>query len=124
MRAIWHTAKRPSAEAMDLSGVMERVVILWLLLVSAGCCDRERIPQFMGDLYSAEAHVRNQATLELSRCGSDAAGAVPRLGQMLYDHNPGVQSGAAYALTRIGTAEADAIMEKAMAAKRSSRTAD
>ena len=88
------------------------VLLVLSSLVIASCCDKPSIPQNIDRLYSSNASERNQATLDLARCGSDAASAVPRLGELLYDDNVGVQSGAAYALQRIDTKAARAILEE------------
>ena len=92
------------------------------LLFLPGCCDKSRISENINALYSPDARVRNQATLDLANCGSDAARAVPRLAELLYDPNVGVQSGAAFALNKIDTQEARDIMDRAMQAKRNRKT--
>lgn len=103
--------------------VCRRLLIIACLCAAmpAGCCDRSQISANIQRLYSLDARVRNQAALDLAGCGADAAPAVPRLSELLYDTNPGVQSGAAFALNKIGTEEAKAIMDAAMRRKRSGR---
>jgi hypothetical protein len=84
----------------------------------SGCCNREKISEKMGELYSPDAHVRSQAALNLARCHSEAAQAVPKLSQLLYDENVGVQSAAAYALERINTEEARAVIDRVIQQRR------
>ncbi len=93
-------------------------LLSFAVLALAGCCDEKRIPDHIQALYSSNPRERNQATLDLARCGSAAQRAVPRLIQMIYDENVGVQSGAVYALTRIDTTEARAAVEAATRARR------
>ena len=79
------------------------ILLVTFCLGLVSCCDKQELPHNIDRLYSSNVRERNQATLDLARCGSDAASAVPRLGELLYDENVGVQSGAAYALQRIDT---------------------
>ncbi len=82
-------------------------VLLW------GCCDAPKISANTKKLYSPKASDKNQALLELAKCGEDAKGATQRIGALLYDENVGVQSSAAYALREIDTPEARKILERA-----------
>lgn len=77
-----------------------------------GCCNTEEIPKLTRLLNSSDAKDRNDAALSLARCGEKADRAVPRLSQLLYDDNVGVQSAAAYALRKIDTPSARAIMTR------------
>jgi HEAT repeat protein len=81
-------------------------------IFSASCCSSDQIPSFIRLLNSSDAKDRNDAALALARCGEKAERAVPRLSQLLYDDNVGVQSAAAYALRKIDTPSARAIMNR------------
>lgn len=85
---------------------------LFFLCLNA-CCDKKSVPTLSRKLYSSSAKERNDAALELARCGDAAAQAVPRLTTLLYDENIGVQSAAAYALRKIDTVEARKALDKA-----------
>lgn len=76
------------------------------------------MPAQLRNLHSSDAGTRNEAALALARCGSLAERAVPRLIQMLYDDNVGVQSSAAYALRQIDTPAAREALEWATAKKK------
>jgi HEAT repeat protein len=91
---------------------LSRFFLVIVFLLSA-CCKEEKIPKLSRDLYSSSSKDRNDAALELARCGSAASKTVSRLGQLLYDENIGVQSAAAYALRKIDTKEARAILKRA-----------
>lgn len=101
---------------------MKRIVGLSLLLAAisslSACCDKDKLPERMRALYSEDAHERSQAAWKLASCGSAASKAVPRLAELLYDPNTGVQSAAAFALNKIDTPEARAIMEEVESRKR------
>lgn len=92
----------------------DSVFIAACALLLAGCCDEQALPSRARALYSSSAKDRNEAALELARCGAKSANSVSRLGQLLYDSNVGVQSSAAYALRKIDTPEARAILERAI----------
>lgn len=77
----------------------------------SSCCKEENIPSLLNKLGSSNVRERSQAALDLASCGSSAERAVPRLAQMLYDENPGVQSSVSYALRKIDTPEARKIMK-------------
>ena len=94
---------------------------LLVLLTVVGCCDQDKIPTLTRTLYSPVAKERNDAALELARCGSAADGAVPILAQLLYDDNVGVQSASAYALRQIATPRAKRVLQEAIDRKRSNR---
>ncbi|MCO6429929.1 MAG: HEAT repeat domain-containing protein [Deltaproteobacteria bacterium] len=102
----------------EMRFVQRCYLVLISVIALSGCCREKDIPDHINKLYSGSAKDRNQAALDLSRCGSSAAKAVPRLGQLIYDENVGVQSSAAYALRRIDTEEARKILERAEAARR------
>ena len=89
----------------------------FLAALLVGCCDAEKIPLNIQSLQHASAKVRNQAALDLAGCGEKANRAVPLLGTLLYDENVGVQSSAAYALRKIDTPQARALIEAAVARK-------
>lgn len=89
------------------------VSIISMLVAMSACCDKKSIPQAKQRLYSGSAKDRNDAALELARCGSAARSAVHRLSVLLYDENVGVQSSAAYALRQIDTPEAREVLELA-----------
>ena len=94
------------------------------LLVSSqlvSCCNEDKIKTYSDDLYSSTSSVRNEAALQLARCGGKASSEVPRLAQMLYDNNVGVQSSAAYALRKIDTQGARDALESAEAAREARR---
>ena len=100
---------------------MRKLLFLCLLTsVLAACCKQEQIPSNIRLLSSNDAKLRNKAALDLASCGADANSAVPILGRLLYDVNVGVQSSAAYALRRIDSPEAQAIL-KAATEKRGQR---
>lgn len=98
-------------EINKLFGIVLAGSLLW------SCCDKQAIPKQRLRLYSSAAKDRNDAALELARCGSAAGSAVPKLSALLYDENVGVQSAAAYALRRIDTEEARRVLENARANK-------
>ena len=79
------------------------VFFLLTILTLTSCCDSDSIPKYTRWLTSSVAKERNEGALQLARCGEKAAGTVPRLSEMLYDDNAGVQSSAAYALREIDT---------------------
>lgn len=95
-----------------------RSMILALFLTISACCKEDDIPKLKRDLYSSLPKERNEAALELARCGSSAETAVERLGDLIYDENVGVQSSAAYALRKIDTESARAILKRAEDARR------
>lgn len=100
-----------------------RVLRLGLMLCGSqillgGCCDRECMANAKRGLYSDQAKTRNESALALARCGDSAADTVPRLGQLIYDENVGVQSAAAYALRQIDTEQARKILKRAQERKR------
>lgn len=92
--------------------------LLLCLVCLAGCCSEEKAKTLRGKLYSSSAKERSDAASRLAYCGAKAEAAVPRLAQLLYDENPGVQSMAAYALRKIDTPSARAIMERIDASRR------
>ncbi len=93
--------------------VLLRLLIYMLLGASlSGCCSQDKADALRTKLYSASARERSQAASSLAYCGSKAESAVPRLAQLLYDENAGVQSMAAYALRKIDTPRARAIMKR------------
>jgi HEAT repeat protein len=87
-------------------------IALGLASLAGGCCSEEDIPSFKRGIYSSDAKERNKAALGLARCGEKAADTTARLGELLYDKNVGVQSSAAYALRKIDTEEARAILRR------------
>lgn len=93
--------------------LIRRSLILIFLFFLLGCCKKEEVPALTSKLYSTEARDRNDAALALARCGSYAERAVPRLAELIYDDNVGVQSAAAYALRKIDTPLARSVMERA-----------
>ena len=88
-------------------------IALILVFLITGCCKDAEIPFATKQLYSPHARERNDGALALARCGEKAAGAVPRLIQLLYDENVGVQSASAYALREIDTPPARRALERA-----------
>lgn len=92
-----------------------------LIPLIAGCCDKAAVPKEISKLYSEKAQDRNAAALALAGCGSLAESAVPRLAQLLYDNNVGVQSSAAYALRKINSPAAARAIESAEAARAARR---
>lgn len=90
-----------------------RNTLTLLVLVICGCCDNDSIPKNINKLQSGYASVRNEAALSLARCGAKASAAVPTLSRLIYDDNVGVQSSAAYALRKIDTKEARAVLARA-----------
>jgi HEAT repeat protein len=94
-----------------------RIILLLFLLLLSSCCEQEKIPQLISKLYSAESTDRNDAALALARCGEKADRAVPRLRDLLYDPNVGVQSAASYALRKIDTPAARRAIDQAVAAR-------
>lgn len=97
------------------------LLILTFSLTGAGCCNEEKIPAYNNDLYSDASQIRNEAALQLARCGERAEIAVPKLAQMLYDSNVGVQSSAAYALRKIDSQSARQALASAIAAREARR---
>ncbi len=92
-------------------------VLLLLFIGLLGCCNEGQIPSHVNQLSSSKARDRTDAALQLARCGADAGQAVPRLTELMYDENVGVQSAAAYALRKIGTEDAKRALERATARK-------
>lgn len=92
---------------------MLNIIALLLSIFLVACCKTEDIPKDIRALYSSSAKERNEAALKLASCGEDAAKAVPRLADLIYDKNVGVQSSAAYALRKIDTPEAREVLKKA-----------
>ncbi len=87
-------------------------------VMPVGCCKKEEIPSLNRKLFSSLARERNEAALELAKCSSPAVDpAVPRLIQLMYDENVGVQSSAAYALRKINTPAARRALESASSRK-------
>ena len=95
-----------------------KALLITTFLLITSCCDTDSIPSKTNTLYSSSAKERNKAALDLARCGSRAGGAVPKLAELLYDENVGVQSSAAYALRQIDTPNARAVLERAENARR------
>lgn len=93
------------------------VMVSAMTLVTCGCCDRKNMAKYSRELTSAASKERNEAALQLARCGREAAAAVPQLSQMLYDENAGVQSSAAYALREIDTDAARRALDAAQKAR-------
>jgi HEAT repeat protein len=89
------------------------LLITACIFILSSCCDGKKLPLAHNDLFSSSASKRNQAALFLARCGEDASKSVPRLTELLYDDNVGVQSSAAYALRKIDTPEAREALEVA-----------
>lgn len=88
--------------------------MLAMLALLGGCCGPNDSAKARYKLYSASVHERNEAALTLARClGPEAEASVPRLIDLLYDRNVGIQSSAAYALRRIDTPAARAALERA-----------
>jgi len=77
-----------------------------------GCCSSADVETLTPDLYSSSAKERSSAAWALARCGSKAEPAVRRLAELLYDENTGVQSAAAFALRKIDTPSARAVMSE------------
>jgi HEAT repeat protein len=97
------------------------VALCFLLVQLAACCEADKISQNIQSLQHASPKVRNQAALDLAGCGERASKAVPLLGTLLYDENVGVQSSAAYALRKIDTPQARALIDAAVARKNAGR---
>jgi HEAT repeat protein len=95
-----------------------RTLCVFSLFLLSSCCDEANIPRFRTGLQSPLAKERNESALSLARCGSAAKAAVPRLTQLLYDENKGVQSSAAYALRKIDSPDARKALEEVMAARK------
>lgn len=83
-----------------------------------GCCSEQDLPSLKKGLYSPSAKERNASALGLARCGTRASDVVPRLGQLLYDDNVGVQSSSAYALRKIDTEDARILLSRAEARRK------
>lgn len=92
---------------------MRRTVLISLICLAIACTDPKQVPSLIQDLHSSKASERNRAALELGRIGPPHANkAVPDLISLLQDENPGVQSGAAYALRKIDTPQARAALDR------------
>jgi len=85
---------------------------LFACISIAGCCSTEKAKSLQTKLYSEKASERSNAAENLAYCGSNADSAVPRLAQLLFDENSGVQSMAAYALRKIDTPAARSVMKR------------
>jgi HEAT repeat protein len=86
---------------------------LLFMVFTVGCCPEGKLKQFKKDLYATDAHLRNDAALGLAQCGEKASDVVPRLIELLYDDNIGVQSAASYALRKIDTSQARSAIKEA-----------
>lgn len=103
-----------SRPAAALTAVIAASIIL------SACCDKAGIPGNTKSLYSTEPRDKTKAAFALAKCGERASGAVARLGELLYDENVGVQSAAAYALRKIDTKQARAILKRAVDSRKNS----
>ena len=96
------------------TGICRGFLAICLNIGLSSCCDKAEAAKARQALYSGIAKERNDAAQTLAYCGaSEGAKAVPRLTQLLYDENIGVQSSAAYALRKIDTKEARAALDNA-----------
>ena len=100
--------------AIARRAILSTFLLAVLIATIVGCCDKDQIPQFSQGLYSSKAKIRNQSALDLAKCGNAASRSVPRLAELLYDENVGVQSSAAYALREIDTVEARGAIAKVL----------
>ena len=91
-----------------------QVIILVLTLVLGACCSQEKANEAGKQLSSSSSKERNKAAMVLSGCGSKAVKFVPKLIELLYDPNIGVQSSAAFALRKIDTDEAREALDRAV----------
>ena len=97
---------------------MRSLLSFVIILALCSCCDHESIGKNIRALGSGVVSERNKAALALASCGEDAKDAVPMLARLIYDPNVGVQSSAAYALRKIDTEEAQAVLERAIAKRK------
>lgn len=97
------------------------LVTFFITSCVVGCCNESDLPTYKKGLYSPVAKERNSAALGLAKCGERASDSVSRLGQLLYDENVGVQSSAAYALRKIDTESARALLQRAESARAARR---
>ena len=104
---FWNISSLPLAILLTIGGL--------------GCCSESDLPNYKKGLYSPVAKERNSAALGLAECGERASDSVSRLGQLLYDDNVGVQSSAAYALRKIDTESARALLQRAESARAARR---
>jgi len=95
-----------------------RIFLLILIFSISSCCNSEKIPANIKALYSSSSNEKNNAALALASCGSKAANAVPRLAELIYDPNVGIQSSAAYALRKIDTPRAREVLDRAEKARK------
>jgi hypothetical protein len=89
---------------------------LVLVLQLTACCHEAELPNAVRGLYSREIRERNQSLQLIAQCGGKAEkveSSVPRIAALMYDHNVGVASSAAYALRRINTDGARAALKTA-----------
>ena len=87
-------------------------VAVVILLTSCAGLSREEVDKKIKDLKSQDTATRSQAALALADGGDEAKRAVPVLAAMLRDPNAGVRTSAAFALRKIGTAEAARALEE------------
>ena len=87
-----------------------KAVILSLLLV-AGCDQQKTIDQAILNIKDPNTATRQAAAFDLAKIGSEANRAVPELARALYDSEWSVRYSSAYALSRIGSAEANSALE-------------
>ncbi|MDZ4787305.1 MAG: HEAT repeat domain-containing protein [bacterium] len=94
---------------------LRKMLLMYLCLFIISCADsKDEIPRLLKELNSSDAKIRNDAALGLASWGAPHSNqAVPRLIELMYDQNIGVQSAAAYALRRIDTPEARIALKKA-----------
>jgi HEAT repeat protein len=98
---------------------MRRVpMLIAVLSLLTGCCSDEKARLWQQKLYSSSSSERGDGAEGLAYCGKKAESAVPKLAQLLYDENTGVQSMAAFALRRIDTPAARRALERASSSRR------
>ncbi len=91
------------------------IAVALALSVLQGCTDpKVEVPKLMRELQSRDSAVVAQAALALGRIGPPYANkAEADLIRLLRHENPGVRSGAAYALRKIDTPAAKAALDAA-----------
>lgn len=96
-----------------LCRVLSAVFLVCLLLFATACLPPadEEVPKLINELRSPERNQRNKAALRLAEYGPEAEPATSALGALLKDPSGGVRSSAAYALRKIGSPQAERLLE-------------
>lgn len=95
---------------------MPAIISIFIFGIAMGCHSTTEadVKRVIKEMSSPDPAVRNRAAMECARFGAYGPKVVPALIKLLSDENNGVKSGAAYALRKIGTPEANRALELAV----------